>query len=50
MTELDKEIIRVLKDDKDVSDVVDILGSSGQGIKRVKGESFFYSQSTMTKP
>ena len=37
VTELDKEIIRVLKDEKDVSDVADILGSSGHGIKKTKG-------------
>ena len=37
ITELDKEIIRVLKDEKDLSDVADILGSSGHGIKKTKG-------------
>ena len=37
VTELDKEIIRVLKDEKDVSDVADILGSSAHGIKKAKG-------------
>ena len=49
VTELDKEIIRVLKDEKDVSDVADILGSSGHGIKKTKGMNFliyliFYRQ------
>ena len=37
ITELDKEIIRVLKDEKDVSDLVEILGRSGHGIKKAKG-------------
>ena len=41
VTELDKEIIRVLKDEKDVSDVVEILGSSGHGIKKAKGINVF---------
>ena len=40
VTELDKEIIRILKDEKDVSDVVEILGSSVHGIKKAKGISF----------
>ena len=31
-----KDIIQVLKDEKDVSDVIDILGSSGHGIKKAK--------------
>ena len=42
ITELDKEIIRVLKDEKDVSDIVDILGSSGHSIKKTKGMSFLF--------
>ena len=41
VTELDKEIIRVLKDEKDVLDVVEILGSSGHGIKKSKGINVF---------
>ena len=36
MTEFGKEIIQFLKDEKDVTDVIDILGSSGHGIKKAK--------------
>ena len=36
VTELGKEIIQFLKDEKDVTDVIDILGSSGHGIKKAK--------------